>query len=70
MRWVRPFEITDPEEGLSRPTDLSLRGLIGTGSSPGAQAKFGEPLPVPGRAELVELPGERERVRVPQHGRA
>ncbi len=40
---VRPFEITDPEEGLSRPADLSLRGLAGPGGGPGAQATFGDP---------------------------
>ena len=42
-RRVRPFEITDPEEGLGRPADLSLRGLAGPGGGPGAQATFGDP---------------------------
>ena len=51
--------MTDPEEGLGRPADLSLRGLVGPGGGPGAQAKFGDPLPIPGRVELVELPAVR-----------
>jgi len=39
--------VAEPEEGISCPADLGLRGLVGTGSCPGPQAQVGEPIPVP-----------------------
>jgi hypothetical protein len=33
-----------------------MRGLAGTGGCPGPQPQAGEPIPVPSRVELVELP--------------
>src|SRR5258707_13692160 len=48
--------VAEPEEGLSCPADLGLRGLVGTGSCPGPQAQVRQPIPAPTRVGLVKLP--------------